>query len=79
MTDLCGYAKKSTANGDTRSDLRLRLRRPEPRSTCGHHTGTTNPKPFVWTKTVDEIITKLMGKDFFEEFCREFAKEMNRL
>jgi hypothetical protein len=22
---------------------------------------------------------KLMRKDFFEEFCREFAKEMNRL
>ena len=26
LTDLSGYAKKSTANGDTRSDLRLRLR-----------------------------------------------------
>ena len=26
MTDLSGYAKKSTANGDTRSGLRLRLR-----------------------------------------------------
>ena len=45
MTDLSGYAKKSTANGDTRSDLRLRLRRPEPRSTCGHHTGTTTRNP----------------------------------
>ena len=22
---------------------------------------------------------KLMRKEFFEEFCREFAKEMNRL
>ena len=30
MTDLSGYAKKSTADGDTRSGLRLRLRRPEP-------------------------------------------------
>jgi hypothetical protein len=29
LTDLSGYAKKSTADGDTRSDLRLRLRRPE--------------------------------------------------
>jgi hypothetical protein len=26
LTDLGGYAKKSTANGDTRSGLRLRLR-----------------------------------------------------
>jgi len=26
LTDLSGYAKKSTANGDTRSGLRLRLR-----------------------------------------------------
>ena len=26
MTDLSGYRKKSTANGDTRSSLRLRLR-----------------------------------------------------
>ena len=26
MTDLSGYAEKSTANGDTRSGLRLRLR-----------------------------------------------------
>lgn len=26
MTDLSGYGKKSTANGDTRSSLRLRLR-----------------------------------------------------
>ncbi len=28
------------------------------RSTCGHHSGTTTPKTFVWTKTVDDIITK---------------------
>jgi hypothetical protein len=26
LTDLSGYAKKSTANGDTRSGLRRRLR-----------------------------------------------------
>ena len=26
MTDLSGYAKKSTANGDTRSSFRRRLR-----------------------------------------------------
>jgi len=26
LTDLSGYAKKSTANGDARSGLRLRLR-----------------------------------------------------
>ncbi|WP_326570377.1 hypothetical protein OIE69_03160 [Actinacidiphila glaucinigra] len=26
MTDLSGYAKKSTANGETRPGLRLRLR-----------------------------------------------------
>jgi hypothetical protein len=41
LTDLSGYAKKSTANGDTRSGLRLRLRiavwsGSRRRSACGH-------------------------------------------
>jgi ribosomal protein L29 len=28
---------------------------------------------------LDALQTKLLRKDFFEEFCREFAKELNRL
>jgi site-specific DNA recombinase len=28
---------------------------------------------------LNALKTKLLRKDFFEEFCREFAKEMNRL
>jgi site-specific DNA recombinase len=28
---------------------------------------------------LDALKTKLLRKDFFDEFCREFAKEMNRL
>src|SRR5262249_7637257 len=33
----------------------------------------------VESRVLDALRTKLLRKDFFEEFCREFAKEMNRL
>ena len=33
----------------------------------------------VENRVLNALKTKLLRKDFFEEFCREFAKEMNRL
>jgi site-specific DNA recombinase len=33
----------------------------------------------VESRVLNALKTKLLRKDFFEEFCREFAKEMNRL
>ena len=33
----------------------------------------------VEARVLDALQTKLLRKEFFEEFCREFAKEMNRL
>ncbi len=33
----------------------------------------------VESRVLNALQTKLLRKDFFEEFCREFAKEMNRL
>jgi len=33
----------------------------------------------VEARVLDALKTKLLREDFFEEFCREFAKEMNRL
>ncbi len=33
----------------------------------------------VEARVLDALQTKLLRKDFFDEFCREFAKEMNRL
>src|SRR5687768_6646608 len=33
----------------------------------------------VEERVLSALQDKLMRKDFFEEFCREFAKEMNRL
>ena len=33
----------------------------------------------VEARVLDALQTKLLRKNFFEEFCREFAKEMNRL
>jgi hypothetical protein len=33
----------------------------------------------VEARVLDALKTKLLRRDFFEEFCREFAKEMNRL
>jgi site-specific DNA recombinase len=33
----------------------------------------------VESRVLSALQTKLLRKDFFEEFCREFAKEMNRL
>jgi site-specific DNA recombinase len=33
----------------------------------------------VEARVLDALKTKLLRKDFFDEFCREFAKEMNRL
>jgi hypothetical protein len=39
----------------------------------------TIPRQEVETRVLRALQDKLMRKDFFEEFCREFAKEMNRL
>ena len=46
--------------------------------------GTCTNKLTISRQEVEERVLsalqdKLMRKDFFEEFCREFAKEMNRL
>jgi site-specific DNA recombinase len=46
--------------------------------------GTCTNKLTIWRHEVEERVLsalqdRLMRKDFFEEFCREFAREMNRL
>jgi DNA invertase Pin-like site-specific DNA recombinase len=47
------------------------------RGTC---TNTlTIPRQGVEARVLTALQEKLLRKDFFEEFCREFAKEMNRL
>ena len=47
------------------------------RGTC---TNTlTIPRQEVEARVLTALQEKLLRKDFFEEFCREFAKEMNRL
>jgi site-specific DNA recombinase len=47
------------------------------RGTCTNK--LTIPRPEVEQRVLRALQDKLMRKDFFEEFCREFAKEMNRL
>ncbi len=39
----------------------------------------TIPRQEVEQRVLSALQAKLMRKDFFEEFCREFAKELNRL
>jgi hypothetical protein len=47
------------------------------RGTCTNK--LTIPRHEVESRVLHALQDKLMRKDFFEEFCREFAKEMNRL
>jgi hypothetical protein len=47
------------------------------RGTCNNL--LTIPRQEVETRVLEALQDKLMRKDFFEEFCREFAKQMNRL
>src|SRR3989449_1044039 len=47
------------------------------RGTCSNK--LTIPRQEVEERVLCALQDKLMRKDFFEEFCREFAKEMNRL
>jgi site-specific DNA recombinase len=47
------------------------------RGTCTNK--LTIPRPEVEQRVLRALQDKLMREDFFEEFCREFAKEMNRL
>ena len=47
------------------------------RGTCTNR--LTIPRQEVEERVLRALKDKLMRKDFFEEFCREFAKEMNRL
>jgi DNA invertase Pin-like site-specific DNA recombinase len=47
------------------------------RGTCDNR--LTIPRAEVETRVLRALQDKLMRHDFFEEFCREFAKEMNRL
>ena len=47
------------------------------RGTCDNR--LTIPRQDVETRVLQALQDKLMRKDFFEEFCREFAKEKNRL
>ncbi len=47
------------------------------RGTCTNK--LTIPRQEVESRVLHALQDKLMRKDFFEEFCREFAKEMNRL
>jgi hypothetical protein len=47
------------------------------RGTCSNK--LTIARQEVETRVLSALQDKLMRKDFFEEFCREFAKEMNRL
>ena len=77
MTDSSEYAKKSTAKGDIRSDLRLRLRSGAAIDVWASH-WNDDPEPFVWTKTVDEIITKVKraGRSVPDEFRRLAEREL---
>src|SRR6202158_4675209 len=47
------------------------------RGTCTNR--LTIPRREVEERVLGALKDKLMRKDFFEEFCREFAKEVNRL
>jgi hypothetical protein len=47
------------------------------RGTCTNHLRISRLD--VEARVLNALQTKLLRKDFFEEFCREFAKEMNRL
>ena len=47
------------------------------RGTCTNK--LTISRQEVEARVLSALQDKLMRKDFFEEFCREFAKEMNRL
>jgi site-specific DNA recombinase len=47
------------------------------RGTCSNK--LTIARPEVEHRVLRALQDKLMRQDFFEEFCREFAKEMNRL
>jgi hypothetical protein len=47
------------------------------RGTCTNK--LTIPRPEVEQRVLRALQDKLMRKDLFEEFCREFAREMNRL
>jgi site-specific DNA recombinase len=47
------------------------------RGTCTNR--LTIPRQEVEERVLGALKDKLMRRDFFEEFCREFAKEMNRL
>src|SRR2546428_1263889 len=47
------------------------------RGTCTNR--LTIPRQEVEERVLCALKDKLMRKEFFEEFCREFAKEMNRL
>src|SRR5712691_425682 len=47
------------------------------RGTCTNR--LTIPRQEVEERVLRALKGKLLRKDFFEEFCREFAKEMNRL
>ena len=47
------------------------------RGTCTNK--LTIPRPEVEQRVLGALQDKLLRKDFFEEECREFAKEMNRL
>lgn len=47
------------------------------RGTCTNKLTTSRHE--VKERVLSALQDKLMRKDFFEEFCREFAKEMNRL
>jgi site-specific DNA recombinase len=47
------------------------------RGTCTNR--LTIPRQEVEERVLRALKDQLMRKDFFEEFCREFAKEMNRL
>jgi site-specific DNA recombinase len=47
------------------------------RGTCTNR--LTIPRQEVEERVLGALKDKLMRRDFFDEFCREFAKEMNRL
>src|SRR5713226_3664541 len=47
------------------------------RGTCTNK--LTIPRQEVESRVLGALQDRLMRKDFFEEFCREFAKEVNRL
>jgi hypothetical protein len=59
LTDLNEYAKKSTTDGDTKIGPPAAFARAGAAIEVWASHWNDDPKPFVWTKTVHDIITEV--------------------